>query len=210
VNARVISYALAADHPDRVDRLVVAEVPRAPGGGSLTAPVRPRADQQPALARPLQPGRQAAGTARRRTGGRLLRLRVRHPGREPPPTTWSTTTSVCSPTPTPCAGAFLIVIVFAGFAAGEALAIKQLGVGLAIAVLVGATIVRTLLVPATMTLLGERNWWAPAPLRRLHQRFGLHEAPSTPDTTLRLILTDPAQEVEPMSRPSPSAPALGQ
>jgi RND superfamily putative drug exporter len=74
--------------------------------------------------------------------------------------------------------ALLIVIVFAGFAAGEVLAIKQLGVGLAIAVLVDATIVRTLLVPATMKLLGERNWWAPAPMRRFHQRFGLHEAPA--------------------------------
>ena len=63
--------------------------------------------------------------------------------------------------------AFLIVIVFAGFAAGEVLAIKQLGVGLAIAVLVDATIVRTLLVPATMKLLGERNWWAPAPVASL-------------------------------------------
>jgi RND superfamily putative drug exporter len=76
------------------------------------------------------------------------------------------------------AAALLIVIVFAGFAAGEVLAIKQLGVGLAIAVLVDATIVRTLLVPATMRLLGERNWWAPAPLRRFHDRFGLREAPS--------------------------------
>ncbi len=76
--------------------------------------------------------------------------------------------------------AFLIVIVFAGFAAGEVLAIKQLGVGLAIAVIVDATIVRMLLVPATMKLLGERNWWAPAPLRRFHDRFGLREAPSTP------------------------------
>jgi putative drug exporter of the RND superfamily len=74
--------------------------------------------------------------------------------------------------------AALIVVVFAGFAAGEVLAIKQLGVGLAIAVIVDATIVRTLLVPATMKLLGERNWWAPAPLRRFHDRFGLHEAPS--------------------------------
>lgn len=76
--------------------------------------------------------------------------------------------------------AFLIVIVFAGFAAGEVLAIKQLGVGLAIAVIVDATIVRMLLVPATMKLLGERNWWAPAPLRRFHDRFGLKEASSTP------------------------------
>jgi RND superfamily putative drug exporter len=76
--------------------------------------------------------------------------------------------------------AALIVVVFAGFAAGEVLAIKQLGVGLAIAVIVDATLVRTLLVPATMKLLGERNWWAPAPLRRFHDRYGLHEAPSTP------------------------------
>ena len=76
--------------------------------------------------------------------------------------------------------AALIVVVFAGFAAGEVLAIKQLGVGLAIAVIVDATVVRTLLVPTTMKLLGERNWWAPAPLRRFHDRFGLHEAPSAP------------------------------
>jgi hypothetical protein len=75
-----------------------------------------------------------------------------------PPTTRSTTTSVSSPTPTPCAGAFLIVIVFAGFAAGEVLAIKELGVGLAIAVLVDATLIRTVLVPTTMKMLGERNW----------------------------------------------------
>ena len=76
--------------------------------------------------------------------------------------------------------AALIVVVFAGFAAGEVLAVKQLGVGLAIAVIVDATLVRTLLVPATMKLLGERNWWAPAPLRRFHDRYGLHEAPSAP------------------------------
>jgi len=74
--------------------------------------------------------------------------------------------------------ALLIVIVFAGFAAGEVLAIKQLGIGLAIAVIVDATVVRMLLVPATMTLLGDRNWWAPAPLQRFQQRFGLHEAPA--------------------------------
>ena len=77
--------------------------------------------------------------------------------------------------------AFLIVVVFAGFAAGEVLAVKQLGVGLAIAVIVDATIVRMLLVPATMKLLGERNWWAPAPLRRFHDQFGLHEPPSAPE-----------------------------
>ena len=78
--------------------------------------------------------------------------------------------------------AALIVVVFAGFAAGEVLAIKQLGVGLAIAVIVDATLVRTLLVPATMKLLGERNWWAPAPMRRFYERYGLHEPPSEMDT----------------------------
>ncbi len=73
--------------------------------------------------------------------------------------------------------ALLIVVVFAGFAAGETLTIKQLGIGLALAVIVDATIVRSLLVPATMKLLGEWNWWAPAPLRRFHDRFGLTEPP---------------------------------
>lgn len=92
--------------------------------------------------------------------------------------------------------AALIVVVFAGFAAGEVLAIKQLGVGLAIAVIVDATIVRTLLVPATMKLLGERNWWAPAPLRRLHNRYGLHEPqsasvpPVVPTAQARLLVGD--------------------
>ena len=76
------------------------------------------------------------------------------------------------------AAAVLITIVFAGFAAGENLGIKQMGLALAVAVVVDATVVRTLLVPATMTLLGDRNWWAPEPLRRLHARIGLHEAPS--------------------------------
>jgi putative drug exporter of the RND superfamily len=71
--------------------------------------------------------------------------------------------------------AALMVIVFAGFAAGELVLVKQLGIGLAVAVVVDATIVRGLLVPATMTLMGERNWWSPAPLRRLHRRYGLRE-----------------------------------
>jgi RND superfamily putative drug exporter len=74
--------------------------------------------------------------------------------------------------------ALLIVIVFAGFAAGEIVAMKQLGLGLAVAVIVDATVVRCLLVPATMKLMGRWNWWAPAPLARLHARFGLREAPA--------------------------------
>jgi len=54
--------------------------------------------------------------------------------------------------------------------------VKQLGIGTAAAVLIDATIVRALLVPALMKLLGERNWWAPAPLARLHARLRLGEA----------------------------------
>jgi RND superfamily putative drug exporter len=83
--------------------------------------------------------------------------------------------------------AALIVVVFAGFATGEVLAVKQLGVGLAIAVIVDATLVRTLLVPATMKLLGERNWWAPPALRRFHDRYGLHEAPSAPAASAPIV-----------------------
>ncbi len=77
--------------------------------------------------------------------------------------------------------ALIIAVVFAGFVAGKLLVIKQTGVALAVAVAVDATLVRMLLVPATMTLLGEWNWWAPRPLRRLHDRFGLSEAGPAPD-----------------------------
>ena len=69
--------------------------------------------------------------------------------------------------------ALIVVLVFSGFVAGELLVIKQTGVALAVAVAIDATLVRCLLVPATMTLLGEWNWWAPAPLRTLHDRLGL-------------------------------------
>jgi RND superfamily putative drug exporter len=71
--------------------------------------------------------------------------------------------------------ALLIVIVFAGFVAGDILIIKEMGVALVAAVAIDATLVRMLLVPATMTLLGRFNWWAPGPLRRLHARFGISE-----------------------------------
>ncbi len=74
--------------------------------------------------------------------------------------------------------ALVIIVVFAGFVVGDLLVIKQTGIALAVAVLIDATLVRILLVPATMTILGEWNWWAPRPLRRLHQRVGLSEAES--------------------------------
>jgi RND superfamily putative drug exporter len=77
----------------------------------------------------------------------------------------------------------LVMIVFLGFAVGDNLGIKQMGLALAIAVAVDATLIRCVLVPAAMTLLGNANWWAPTPLRRLHDRIGLDEQPSS-------VLTD--------------------
>jgi putative drug exporter of the RND superfamily len=78
--------------------------------------------------------------------------------------------------------ALLMVIVFACFAGARMGTIEQVGLGLAVAVLIDATIVRCLLVPATMTLLGRWNWWAPGPLKRLHERIGLRET-VLPDAT---------------------------
>ncbi len=68
--------------------------------------------------------------------------------------------------------AAIMVTVFAAFALADAITIKSIGVGMAIAVLVDATIVRILLVPATMRLLGKWNWWAPGPLARFADRLG--------------------------------------
>lgn len=71
----------------------------------------------------------------------------------------------------------VMIMVFGGFMTGEMLIIKQVGFALAFTVLLDATLVRILLVPATMTMLGRANWWAPRPLRRLHSRFGISESP---------------------------------
>jgi RND superfamily putative drug exporter len=68
--------------------------------------------------------------------------------------------------------ALIMVTVFSAFALAETVTIKSIGVGMALAVLLDATIIRVLLVPATMRLLGRWNWWAPGPLGRLAERFG--------------------------------------
>lgn len=73
------------------------------------------------------------------------------------------------------AAALLFAIALGSFATSEIIFIKELGIGTAVAVLIDATIVRALLVPSLMAMLGRANWWAPAPLRRLHQRIGLTE-----------------------------------
>ena len=76
--------------------------------------------------------------------------------------------------------ALLLVIVVGAFSASGITFIKLLGVGMIVALIVDATIVRVLLVPATMRLLGRANWWAPRPLRRLYARYGIREADQAP------------------------------
>jgi RND superfamily putative drug exporter len=85
--------------------------------------------------------------------------------------------------------ALLMLIVFGAFGFASISDIEQIGVGLFVGVLVDATIVRCLLVPATMTLLGRWNWWAPEPLRRLHRRLGFSERPRV------AAVVEPAREV---------------
>jgi uncharacterized membrane protein YdfJ with MMPL/SSD domain len=73
------------------------------------------------------------------------------------------------------AAALLFAVAIGAFATSQIIFIKQNGVGTALAVLIDASIVRALLVPSLMELLGKWNWWAPAPLRRLHDRIGIAE-----------------------------------
>ncbi|MEV4513909.1 MMPL family transporter [Dactylosporangium sp. NPDC049525] len=79
--------------------------------------------------------------------------------------------------------ALLLIVVVGGFATGGISFIKMIGVGMIIALVVDATIVRALLVPATMRLLGRANWWLPAPLLRVYRRFGIRESSPAPTTT---------------------------
>jgi uncharacterized membrane protein YdfJ with MMPL/SSD domain len=74
------------------------------------------------------------------------------------------------------AAALMIAVVFLAFGVSSVFFMKQIAVGMAVGVLLDATIVRALLVPSLMRLLGEWNWWAPAPLRRLQHRIGFSEA----------------------------------
>ncbi|MFF7046811.1 MMPL family transporter [Streptomyces griseorubiginosus] len=90
--------------------------------------------------------------------------------------------------------ALLLAVVFGAFMTGGFSPILQIGLGLTLAVLIDATVVRMLLVPATMALLGRRTWWAPKPLRRAHERFGLREA--APEPPLRVESSPESQEVD--------------
>jgi uncharacterized membrane protein YdfJ with MMPL/SSD domain len=73
------------------------------------------------------------------------------------------------------AAALAIAVVFLAFGVSSVFFVKQIAIGMAVGVMIDATIVRALLVPSLMRLLGEWNWWAPGPLRRLQVRFGFSE-----------------------------------
>ena len=76
--------------------------------------------------------------------------------------------------------ASIMVAVFAAFATAQVVLIQAVGVGMAVAVALDATLVRSLLVPATMRLFGDANWWAPKWLHALRQKLGFEATPSTP------------------------------
>jgi RND superfamily putative drug exporter len=75
------------------------------------------------------------------------------------------------------AAALLFAIAIGAFATSDIVFIKENGIGTALAVLIDATVIRALLVPSLMEMLGKWNWWAPGPLRRLHRRIGISEGP---------------------------------
>ncbi|MFS3127464.1 MMPL family transporter [Nocardioides sp. Bht2] len=72
--------------------------------------------------------------------------------------------------------ALLLAIVIGAFGTSGIVFMKMIGVGMLVALLIDATIIRALLVPATMKLLGRYNWWAPAPMARWWQRYGFKES----------------------------------
>jgi uncharacterized membrane protein YdfJ with MMPL/SSD domain len=90
------------------------------------------------------------------------------------------------------AAALLFAVAMLAFATSKIVFIKENGVGTALAVLIDASIVRALLVPALMELLGKWNWWAPAPLRRLHERIGIGEGLPERERPAPPVGADPA------------------
>jgi putative drug exporter of the RND superfamily len=88
------------------------------------------------------------------------------------------------------AAAAIMVVVFLSFVLGPDVAVKQIGLGLAVAVLIDATLVRMVLVPAVMELLGKANWWLPAPLARILPKASLSEDEPPAETRVRVAAVD--------------------
>lgn len=98
--------------------------------------------------------------------------------------------------------ALLFIVAILAFSTSDIVFIKELGIGMAMAVAIDSTIVRAMLVPALMKLLGDYNWWAPRPLRRLHERIGLSEGPSASPAVTTVASTStslPAFDLRPLT-----------
>jgi RND superfamily putative drug exporter len=91
------------------------------------------------------------------------------------------------------AAALIMVTVFGSFILGDATTIKLFGLGLATAILVDATVVRMVLVPATMELLGDRNWWFPRWLDRIIPRLHVEAGPDVDAELARLTAEETAR-----------------
>ncbi len=102
------------------------------------------------------------------------------------------------------AAAALLAVTFLAFATSGITFIKLFGLGLAIAVIMDAAIVRSLLVPALMRLAGDLNWWAPSPMRRFHQKYGLHEV-HEPDEVAAAVPSTRPGDVVPVRAFAPQA-----
>ncbi|MDI9834901.1 MMPL family transporter [Streptomyces sp. KAU_LT] len=92
------------------------------------------------------------------------------------------------------AAAVILAVVMVAIGTSRVTNTKMLGLGIALAVLMDAMIVRSLLVPAVMRLTGRATWWAPAPLRRFHARFGVSESDGTPAAGPAVGKPDPARD----------------
>jgi uncharacterized membrane protein YdfJ with MMPL/SSD domain len=88
------------------------------------------------------------------------------------------------------AAAAIMVVVFLSFVLGADVAVKQIGLGLAVAVLIDATLVRMVLVPAVMELLGKANWWLPAPLARILPKASLSEDEPPAEVRVRVTASE--------------------
>jgi putative drug exporter of the RND superfamily len=105
--------------------------------------------------------------------------------------------------------ALILIIVFIGLLTGRVLMIKETGLALAASVLVDASLVRMLLVPATMTLLGDWNWWAPPFMRRWHERFGISEGSAAGSAARPGVAGGPLTPEPGTSWPPVPSPAYG-
>jgi len=106
----------------------------------------------------------------------FLLARIKEEYRRTGDATASVPLGIARSAPLVTAAAAILAVSFAAYATGRVVFLQQLGIGMALAVIVDATLIRGVLVPALMRLAGRANWWAPAPLRRLHRRVGFAEA----------------------------------